>query len=110
MEDFKGTKGQWIIRHNGSYYEVNREEDFRDGKRLAVTVMVFDVKDEECVFNKSGEDKANAQLIATAPELLTVLLKVQKAINEMDYSEIEGLYDEVEETINKSLGKENSHE
>lgn len=103
--EFEGTKGRWISWYNGSYWEVNREEDFQDGKRLAVSVMVFEIEDGDCVFDESSEDEANAHLIAAAPEMLDVLMKIQKSINLMDYAAIEGLYNEVEESINKALNK-----
>ena len=30
MDNWKGTKGKWISRYNGNYWEVNREVDFTD--------------------------------------------------------------------------------
>ena len=101
MENFKGTKGSWIARHNGSYMEVNREEDFEDGKRLAVSVMVFNVKDGECIFNRSGEDKANAQLISAAPMLLFELQELVRICKANNISA-----DSAEYAIAKALGKE----
>ena len=81
MKDFKGTKGKWISRYNGNYWEVNREEDFEDGKRLAISVMVFETKDGNLVFSRSGEAIANAKLIAAAPELLEALLNIENDNN-----------------------------
>ena len=102
MEHFKGTKGKWEVKHSNSKTAYN----------VVGTALGEKYKIARCPYVKSpikadeNEAKANAQLIAAAPELLSVLLKVQKAINEMDYSEIEGLFDDVEEIINKALGKE----
>lgn len=116
MKDFKVTKGKWVSRHNGNYWEVNREEDFNDGKRLAISVMVFNVADGGCVFNRSGEDKANAQLIAAAPELLHRLNSLMLSIKaHPDYQtgrnqEFTDLVSLAEETINKALGKEAADE
>lgn len=107
MKDFKGTKGSWIARHNGSYMEVNRKEDFEDGKRLTVSVMVFDVADEGCVFNRSGEDKANAQLIAAAPEMLQALQSFANGVRERGYAgHLSDYLKQADTIISKALGKE----
>lgn len=103
--EFKGTKGKWISRHNGSYWEVNREEDFEDGKRLAVSVMVFNIEDGNCVFDRSHEDKANAQLIAAAPELLNAC---KLALGGIDPKSDIGK--QIKKAINKALGKEAGNE
>lgn len=99
--EFKGTKGKWISRYNGNYWEVNREEDFQDGKWLAVSVMVFEIKDGNCVFDKSSEDEANAQLISSAPELLNAC---QLALGGIDPKSDIGK--QIKKAINKALGKE----
>ena len=99
--EFKGTKGKWISRYNNSYWEVNREEDFEDGKRLAVSVMVFNIEDGNCEFDVSHEDKANAQLISSAPELLNAC---QLALGGIDPKSDIGK--QIKKAINKALGKE----
>lgn len=101
MKDFKGTKGKWISRYNGNYWEVNREEDFEDGKRLAISVMVFETKDGNLVFSRSGEAIANAKLIAAAPELLNAC---QLALGGIDPKSDIGK--QIKKAINKALGKE----
>lgn len=105
MEDFKGTKGKWISRYNGNYWEVNREEDFEDGKRLAISVMVFETKDGNLVFSRSGEAIANAKLIAAAPELLNAC---QLALGGIDPKSDIGK--QIKKAINKALGKEGDNE
>lgn len=105
--EFKGTKGKWISRYNGSYWEVNREEDFEDGKRLAVSVMVFNIEDGNCVFDVSHEDKANAQLIATAPEMFGKLKEFLDLFAEYDMrpeDELHEYAESVREILDKALG------
>ena len=99
--EFKGTKGKWISRYNGNYWEVNREEDFEDGKRLAISVMVFETKDGNLVFSRSGEAIANAKLISAAPELLNAC---QLALGGIDPKSDIGK--QIKKAINKALGKE----
>ena len=101
MEDFKGTKGAWIAQYNGSYMEVNREEDFEDGKRLSISVMVFNIKDGECIFDRTYEAKANAQLISAAPMLLFELQELVRICKANNISA-----DSAEYAIAKALGKE----
>lgn len=107
MKEFKGTKGKWISRYNDKYWEVNREEDFKDGKSLAISVMVFEAKDGDYVFGRSGEARANAHLIATAPELLELAIKVQKFIQDykgnINLQDYIGINIMMEEVINKAL-------
>lgn len=104
--EFKGTKGEWEVKHSHSKTAYNIVGTVLGGK-YKIARCPYETE-RVCIdsLNEKQEAKANAQLIATAPEMLEVLLKVQKAINQMDYSEIEGLYNEVEESINKALGKE----
>lgn len=113
--EFKGTKGKWISRYNNSYWEVNREEDFEDGKRLAVSVMVFNIEDGNCEFDVSHEDKANAQLIAAAPEMLNMLQRIRKESSKvLSYfeahdervSDLDNLLCESIDIIAKALGEE----
>lgn len=96
MSDFKGTrtkKGELKWIRSGMGFQILTADSY-----YSICEAVGKRGQEEQV--------ANAQLIAAAPEMLSTLLKVQKAINEMDYSEIEGLYNEVEESINKALNKQ----
>ena len=107
MEDFKGTKGKWISRYNNSYWEVNREEDFEDGKRLAVSVMVFNIEDGNCEFDVSHEDKANAQLIAAAPDLLQALQSFANGVRERGFAgHLSDYLKQADTIIAKALGKE----
>lgn len=105
MDNWRGTKGTWVARHNGHYMEVNREEDFEDGKRLNISVMVFNVKDSECVFDGTYEAEANALLIASAPMLL---FELQKLVQICKANSI-GV-DSAEYAISKAFGKEADNE
>ena len=100
--EFKGTKGEWISRHNGSYMEVNRKEDFEDGKRLSISVMVFNVKDGECIFDGTYEAEANAHLIAAAPELLNAL---QDLVRFCEDNNVGAELEYAKDAINKALNK-----
>lgn len=107
MKDFKGTKGKWISRYNGNYWEVNREEDFEDGKRLAISVMVFETKDGNLVFSRSGEAIANAKLIAAAPEMLQALQSFANGVRERGYAgHLSDYLKQADTIISKALGKE----
>jgi hypothetical protein len=99
--EFKGTKGEWISRYNGNYWEVNREEDFTDGQRLAISIFVLDIIGDKCETNRSGESEANAQIISSAPELLNAC---QLALGGIDPKSDIGK--QIKKAINKALGKE----
>lgn len=104
MKDFEGTIGKWISRYNDNYWEVNREEDFKDGKILAISVMVFETKDGNIVFSRSGEARANAHLIAAAPELLAAC---QEFVRKCECGEARSVrsYKQMKEAIDKALGE-----
>lgn len=115
MEDFKGTKGRWEVKHSQSKTAYN----------VVGTVLGCKYKIARCPYVKSlikadeQEAKANAQLMATSPELLEDL---QEAIELFDSAykcmadgDNEGLYNALanatsrtrfKETIAKALGKE----
>ena len=100
MKEFKGTKGSWYHNFNGQYWEVRRKEDFEDSKNLSVSVFVFDTKTEQ-VKMIIKEAEANARLMASAPEMLTMLIEIVEARrigNEIPIMEIESV-------INKAIGE-----
>lgn len=103
--EFKGTKGAWIAQYNGHYMEVHREEDFEDGKRLSISVMVFTVKDSVYVLDRTYEAESNAQLIAAAPMLLFELQELVRICKANSIG-----VDSAEYAINKALGKEADNE
>lgn len=85
MREFKGTKGNW--EKAGSAVVVN-------GVQIADVYCYGDLEDNR------HEATANAQLIATAPELLEAL---QKAICYVPIDEED--FDSIARVINKALGK-----
>ena len=87
MKEFKGTKGKW--EKAGSAVVVN-------GVQIADVYCYGDLE-----YNRH-EAVANAQLIATAPELLDAL---QKAICYVPIDEED--FDDFARVINKALGKDN---
>lgn len=109
MEEFKGTIGKWEVEEYPAPINDIAQANFiireSDGAKRPICRLpkaIGNPQTERLIERQS----ADACLIAPAPEMLSTLLKVQKAINEMDYSEIEGLYNEVEESINKVLNKQ----
>lgn len=110
MDNWKGTKGKWVSRHNGHYWDVNREEDFNDGKRLAISVMLFKYDGGgDMIYDRSDEVEANAQLIASAPDMLEALLYFRGDMESWSDAH-QDVKDKVESAINKALGKEASNE
>lgn len=87
MREFKGTKGKWRLDSYGNELVIVRESD----KQHILTMRTGSFPKEK---------KANAQLIATAPELLDAL---QKAICYVPIDEED--FDDFARVINKTLGE-----
>lgn len=83
--EFKGTKGNWIINNTkvGSI-DINRAEDFNDGRRLSVGCYLYDTHGKLKDINQSKENLYNAQLISKAPELLEELKHCVAALEVFD--------------------------
>jgi len=90
--EFKGTKGEWKVSEcitNGiKGYEIHWSEDGE-----CVTDHVYDLHD--------------AQLIATAPELLKALQDVLGSLGG-EYNICDEAYENAKEVINKALNYENN--
>ena len=67
----KHTKGNWITVANGSYIVVKTENWFDSDRHLYVSVMLYDDRNNDLHF--SEENKANADVIAAAPEMLEAM-------------------------------------
>lgn len=96
-KEFKGTKGKWeyhIIGFNASAYHCIKS---KDGK----TICLIYLKE-----HLSSEVECNAQLIATAPELLKFAMYIAK--HEKGSAPSVGYFQEMieraEKVINKALG------
>lgn len=103
MNEFKGTPGPWALdesRHEGS---INRLEPFRHIGM--VSAYRADSTDAE-------ENRANALLIATAPEMMDLLNDISNWLvcapicTAEDMAQNFGAYQqEIDRLLNKALGK-----
>ena len=78
---FKGTKGRWVAVQNNSYYDIVAVG--HASRNLAFNILLFDSHTHDPL-SLTDENKANAQLIATAPELLDGLCKVKAELLRCD--------------------------
>lgn len=106
MKEFEGTQGKWQLDSYGNELVIVRESD----KQHILTMRTGSLPEEK---------KANAQLIATAPELLKALQNMLAIVDDSEgvhgydldgclsfweeFPEVE----EAERVINKALGKDN---
>jgi hypothetical protein len=101
MEDFKGTKGKWHAVEYAGTYIIQDGDMYEDNN-----ILDSDIYTEEVV-------KANAQLIAAAPELLQSLSRLTDICskdritdNDSFFEEFDEAVDEANRVIDKALGKE----
>ena len=81
-KEFKGTKGNWLLEnYNGQgsvidiIVNVNEYEDLQIAQVYSLKEMCYKEFQNE-------EHKANAMLIAHAPDMLNVLQNIMKCYNE----------------------------
>lgn len=99
MEDFKGTKGKWEV--DGYAYDV-----VSTANSLWTIAEIHDGSRNEDV----EVIKANAQLIAAAPEMLEALNKFLMMFGEYDMRPEDELHEyasEVRDILDKALGVNN---
>ena len=109
--EFKGTQGEWKVDASITKLETK----IVCGKIRICEAKHYnngDMEDEENYFKNDPsikEGKANAQLIAAAPELLKELQKIKFDI-EMGFIDVRKsspIYDGIVRAINKALGNNN---
>ena len=93
--EFKGTKGEW-------YVIGSEPEEISTDKKSICLVSIQDY------FNKDIEQRANAKLIAAAPDLLEELVTLLSNIDEMgntgeDMMELRNYLSDARKAINKAL-------
>lgn len=92
MKDFKGTPGPWVIDgvDVGAEFNIDSADG---GTSVGITSQIFRDKDNEI-------RRANTQLIAAAPELLSVLQKIVESGHILPHFKIESQW-----AIAKALGE-----
>ena len=102
MKEFKGTKGAWTISSNGVYTNEH-------GAKVMAIDFIGD-SSEDCIElyanldNNEEELRANAKLIASAPDLLELCLLVNNSFgggNVITFSEQD--IKDFQQAINKAL-------
>ena len=89
--EFKGTKGEW--EYESTMYSNRKAINSLYNKNKHTVI--------ESYIDNVDESEANAQLIATAPELLKALQDLVRYCDEWDcHADLQF----AEETINKALG------
>jgi len=78
MSEFKGTKGKWEVNNEPSNGLIDSNRAFNISSDIGLVDICAVWKD---VSNNLKESEANAKLIATAPEMLQMLQKINYFIN-----------------------------
>ncbi|MEX9852207.1 hypothetical protein [Providencia huaxiensis] len=94
--EFKHSPAPWAVDDNGIFFEITREDGLRIGD-VCSSQHLYDDSNH----NKSGVAYANACLIAAAPELLALLIKLDR-IGGLGLS----THKEIQSVIAKALGQQ----
>lgn len=96
--EFKGTKGEWTVDDKIFYNEYNTKTlsiDFQpESMEHCVDVYIGDSEDEL---------RANAKLIASAPDLLKALQKARFDLKLLGAKEGAPMLNDIDRTIKKAL-------
>lgn len=102
MREFKGTPGPWVAsKTDRSIGPISRDDDQSYGMILPVAWVEFDGND--------AFQKANANLIAAAPDLLEALQIAENSMSagrNVTYTELYGAINKARAAISKALGQE----
>lgn len=101
MKEFKGTKGQWIVKEYNNRKLIDRFHIHSDSENIISTLRTD--------YPNAKVGKANAQLIAAAPEMLQVLAKFLDLFSEYDMRPEDEMYEyaeEVQNIVDKALNIE----
>ena len=106
--EFKGTKGEWkysLLQTKGEMCDVLIYSEFTYGSKRIGSLQIpnsylgRDGKLDECTV------ESNAQLIASAPDLLKALIESQKHLVEIGTEDSGQQYYSNMQAINKALNK-----
>jgi hypothetical protein len=104
MKEFKGTKGKWNIfdfKGKGSCIDIALDD------KSGAIAQVYSPTEVGFNEEQTTEHKANAQLIAAAPEMLETLVAVRTQMLKTGVNyDTAILYTKINNTIKQALGKE----
>lgn len=107
MTQFKGTPGPWKCLREEVNKHYIRISSTKLGERFAVANVLIPLYDDVHE-REAKETRANAKLIAAAPELLEALQLAEKAMVEgrnVTYPEWYGVINKARAAINKATGE-----
>lgn len=100
--EFKGTPGPWEITDSGGSIMDSDQFIIADSRRLAILCGWYEKGFEHFSDEGASKDigtiaaKANANLMAAAPDLLEALIELRKLVTH---------HDQADAAINKALGR-----
>lgn len=80
----KHTPGRWEAHKNEKFWEIRSVESKYLKTKIMINAFVWD-KQNALLLTQSEEEAANAKLIAQAPSMIEVLLRIQGMRNLIEY-------------------------